>query len=69
MAPDGFIYKVLRDMDGLGCMRIRAFCRISCNDMKVQMNLQNDKKCYSLKFDDENSQNPCPYWDLETIRP
>ena len=49
MTPDGFIYKVLQGMDGLGCMQIRAFYGFSINDKRVQMNLQNDKKSYSLK--------------------
>ncbi len=49
MAPDGFIYKVLRGMGILGCIRIWAFCRIFSNEKRVQMDLQNDIKCYSLK--------------------
>ena len=36
-------------MDGFWCMQIKAFYGFSINEKKVQMYLQNDKKCYSLK--------------------
>ena len=49
IAPEGFIYKGLRSMDGFGRMRIWPFCQLPRTDIKAQREFINDKKCYSLK--------------------